>query len=87
MKKLNAKISAREWILTAIQHHSCIPNKATEHEIKRFIKRIQRDLVQLQTSKRILEEVNKKELERLIKEQSKDESDRNLRFDHAVRGE
>lgn len=49
--RLDAKIKARQWILTAIQHHSCIPNKETEREIRKFVGRLQRDIKQLEKAK------------------------------------
>lgn len=114
--RVDAKISARQWILNAIQNHSCIPNKATEREIRNFVTRLQRDLSQLTRSRDLYLAVNSQdselaeralnhlsqepkpkdkgqrrrrrqqeaELRRLIKDQRKDASDRNLRFEHAI---
>lgn len=52
--KLDAKIQARQWLLNAIQSHSCIPNKAAEREIRRFIKRLQRDIHSLKSQRAVL---------------------------------
>jgi hypothetical protein len=38
--RVDAKIQARRWILNAIQNHSCIPNKETERQIRKFVSRI-----------------------------------------------
>jgi len=45
--QLDAKIEARQWILIAIQNYSVTPAKETEREVRRFVRRIQRDLKQL----------------------------------------
>ena len=56
--RVDAKIQARQWILKAIQNHCCIPNKETEHEIRRFVGRIQRDLKQLERARDVFLAVN-----------------------------
>lgn len=56
--RVDAKIQARQWILTAIQNHSCIPNKETEREIGKFIGRLQRDIRQLERSREMFLLVN-----------------------------
>lgn len=56
--RVDAKIQARQWILNAIQHHSCIPNKETEHEIRKLVTRFQRDIKQLARARDLFLAVN-----------------------------
>lgn len=56
--RVDAKIQARQWILNAIQNHSCVPNKDTEREIRKFVVRLQRDLNQLARSRDLYIAVN-----------------------------
>lgn len=73
--RVDNKIAAREWILSAIQNHVCIPNKETKREIEKFVRRLQRDINQMRKSREKL-------LRELINAQERD--DRNNRFDHAI---
>lgn len=61
--RIDAKISARQWILNAIQNHSCIPNKETEREIRKFVERLQRDLRQLTRSRDLFIALNSEDVE------------------------
>jgi len=84
--RIDAKIQARQWILNAIQNHSCIPNKETEREIKRFISRLQRDIKQLSKAKKILKLAELKE-EKRAKVEAKFERELLSRFEHAIQGD
>lgn len=61
--RIDAKIHARQWILNAIQNHSCIPNKETEREIRRFVLRLQKDLQQLARSRDLFIALNSESVE------------------------
>lgn len=56
--RVDAKIQARQWILNAIQNHSCIPDKETEHEIRKLVGRFQRDIKQLERARDLFLAVN-----------------------------
>lgn len=73
--KVDDKIAAREWIIGAIQNYQVAPNKGTEHEIRRFIKRLQRDLKQLRRARETLE---------IREKYSKEARRRGVQFEHAV---
>lgn len=62
--RVDAKIQARQWILNAIQNHSCIPNKEAEREIRKFVARLQRDLTQLTRSRELFIAANSQNVER-----------------------
>lgn len=81
--RIDAKIQARQWILNAIQNHSCIPNKETEREIKRFISRLQRDVKQLSKSREILQGVRQTS-RRNRREVLKANRETERRFEHAI---
>lgn len=56
--RVDAKITAREWILDAIQNHHVLPDKHTEREIRKFVARVQRDLKHLIRSREMFILVN-----------------------------
>lgn len=56
--RVDAKIAARQWILNAIQNHSCIPNKETEREIRKFVERLQKDIQHMTRSRDLFIAVN-----------------------------
>lgn len=56
--RVDAKIQARQWLLNAIQNHSCIPNKEAEREIRKFVVRLQRDLENLRRSRELFKLAN-----------------------------
>ena len=79
---IDAKIEAREWILAAIQRHSCIPGELAEQEVRWFIQRLQRDIESLKETRDfrvIANEAGSRERERYLQAQ-----DLKLRFEHAI---
>lgn len=82
--KAENKRDARLWILAAIQTYSVKPTREIEPEVKRFIRRIQRDIVSLNRARIELEKSRQAEIARLAKAQARDEKDRILRFERAI---
>jgi hypothetical protein len=56
--RVDAKIRARQWILEAIQNYNSTPEKTVEHEIRKFVGRLQRDIEQLNRSYNLFLAVN-----------------------------
>ncbi len=71
--------------MAAIRASKPAPSKPVEREVKRFIHRLQRDIDALSLALVQERNVRKIELSRLIKSQARDDKERNLRFENAIR--
>lgn len=61
--RVDAKIHAREWILSAIQNHPRVPDKNTEREIRKFVGRLQRDIRAITRSRELYIALNAEKAE------------------------
>lgn len=83
--KIESKLAARVWLLDAIQKHQAFADALTQSEIKRFIRRMQREIKSLEYAKANLEKSRKREIADLVKSQKADAEDRRFRFESAIR--
>jgi hypothetical protein len=82
---VEAKRDARLWILAAIQARNEQPSKAVEKEVRRFVRRLQRDITALDRALVQLENSRWAQVAKLMQEQAKDAGDRRMRFENAIR--
>lgn len=84
LERIKAKLTARLWLLGAIQSCSSYTDKSTQSEIKRFIRRIQRDIKSLERAQVEFEKSRKREVAKLLESQRDDAKDRKIRFERAI---
>ncbi len=51
-RKIQSKLRAREWMVDAIQRHSEPLDKDAQREVRRFLKRLQRDVKSLKRAEK-----------------------------------
>ena len=84
LNRIKAKLAARIWMLDAAQRYSGVTDRQTQMEVRRIIRRFQRDIKSLQRAEIEWEKSRKAEIAKLIKSQRADDRDRKLRFENAI---